>query len=52
MKVMALLKRVAREQNAAVIAVTHDTRMIAGFDTTFHMNDGRLVRADSNGVAK
>jgi putative ABC transport system ATP-binding protein len=51
MKVMALLKRVAREQNAAVIAVTHDTRMIAGFDTTFHMNDGRLERAESNRVA-
>jgi putative ABC transport system ATP-binding protein len=51
MKVMALLKRVAREQNAAVIAVTHDTRMIAGFDTTFHMNDGRLTRSESNTLA-
>ncbi|MEW5916208.1 MAG: ABC transporter ATP-binding protein [Gemmatimonadota bacterium] len=51
MKVMALLKRVAREQNAAVIAVTHDTRMIAGFDTTFHMDDGRLTQLGSSSEA-
>ena len=45
-KVMGLLKRVARERNSAVIAVTHDVRMIAGFDTVYRMSDGRLSRAD------
>jgi len=47
MKVMELLKRVAREKNSAIIAVTHDVRMIAGFDTIYRMNDGRLARIDA-----
>jgi putative ABC transport system ATP-binding protein len=44
MKVMALLRRVAREKRSAVIAVTHDQRMIQGFDSIYMMNDGRLAR--------
>ncbi|HVL34201.1 MAG TPA: ABC transporter ATP-binding protein [Burkholderiales bacterium] len=44
MKVMALLRRVAREKRSAVIAVTHDERMIEGFDTVYEMNDGRLAQ--------
>jgi putative ABC transport system ATP-binding protein len=44
MKVMELLRRVAREKRSAVIVVTHDQRMIAGFDTVYVMNDGRLAR--------
>jgi putative ABC transport system ATP-binding protein len=51
MKAMALPKRVAPEQYAAVIAVAHNTRSIAGFDTTFRVSNGRLERADANGVA-
>jgi putative ABC transport system ATP-binding protein len=43
-RVMALLKRVAREKHSAIVAVTHDVRMIAGFDTTYQMSDGRLTR--------
>jgi len=42
MKVMSLLRKIAREKNSAVIAVTHDHRMIEGFDRVFQMNDGRL----------
>lgn len=42
-KVMALLKRIARERRSAVIAVTHDERMIAGFDTVKRLRDGRFV---------
>jgi len=42
MKVMALLRRVARDKRAAVIAVTHDHRMIEGFDTVYHLEDGVL----------
>ncbi len=42
MKVMALLRKVARERQAAVIVVTHDERMVEGFDTVRRMKDGRL----------
>ncbi len=45
-KVMELLKRIAREQKKAVIAVTHDIRMIEGFDTIYNIVDGRLVVDD------
>ncbi len=41
-KVMELLKRIAREREAAVISVTHDVRMIEGFSTVYHLEDGRL----------
>jgi putative ABC transport system ATP-binding protein len=41
---MDLLRRVAREKRSAVIAVTHDHRMIEGFDSVYQMNDGRLAR--------
>lgn len=43
-KVMALLKKIARERRSAVITVTHDHRMIAGFDTVYHLDDGRMTR--------
>ncbi len=41
-KVMDLLKKIARENQTAVITVTHDARMIEGFDHIFHLKDGRL----------
>jgi putative ABC transport system ATP-binding protein len=44
MKVMGLLRRVAQDRRSAVIAVTHDHRMIEGFDSVYLMNDGRLAR--------
>ncbi len=40
--VMALLRKVSRERHAAVIVVTHDIRMIDGFDRIHRMADGRL----------
>jgi putative ABC transport system ATP-binding protein len=43
-KVMGLLRRIARERRSAVVAVTHDHRMIEGFDSVYHMDDGRLSR--------
>jgi putative ABC transport system ATP-binding protein len=46
LKVMDLLRRVAREKRSAVIAVTHDLRMIEGFDSVYEMNDGRLARKE------
>jgi putative ABC transport system ATP-binding protein len=42
-KVMAMLRKIARERRSAVIAVTHDHRMIEGFDTIYHLDDGRLA---------
>ena len=46
MKVMAMLRRIARERGSAIIAVTHDERMIEGFDSVYEMNDGRLARKE------
>jgi putative ABC transport system ATP-binding protein len=48
-KVMALLRKIARERRSAVITVTHDHRMIDGFDTVYHLEDGRLTRVDRAG---
>jgi putative ABC transport system ATP-binding protein len=41
-KVMELLRKIARENQTAVITVTHDARMIEGFDHIYHLKDGRL----------
>ena len=41
--VMNLLRQLGREQHAAVIVVTHDERMIEGFDRVYHMVDGRIT---------
>ena len=42
-RVMGLLRKIARERNSAVITVTHDHRMIEGFDSVYYMKDGRFV---------
>jgi putative ABC transport system ATP-binding protein len=42
-RVMELLKKIARENQSAVIVVTHDVRMIEGFDRVYQLKDGRLV---------
>jgi putative ABC transport system ATP-binding protein len=41
-KVMELLKQIAKENQSAVIVVTHDVRMIEGFDYVYHLKDGHL----------
>lgn len=41
-KVMEMLKKIAREQQTAVITVTHDARMIEGFDHVYHLKDGKI----------
>jgi putative ABC transport system ATP-binding protein len=43
--VMALLRSLGRERNAAVIVVTHDERMLTGFDRVYRMVDGRITTA-------
>lgn len=51
-KVMTLLRKIARERRSAVITVTHDHRMIEGFDTVYHLDDGHLSRmADAGAMA-
>ena len=40
--VMDLLRKLAREQHAAVIAVTHDEKIFDRFDRMFMLRDGRL----------
>jgi len=41
-QVMELFRKVAHEQNAGVIVVTHDHRALDVFDRTLEMEDGRL----------
>ncbi len=41
--VMDLLRRIAFEQDAAIICVTHDETIFDRFDRIFHLRDGRLV---------
>jgi putative ABC transport system ATP-binding protein len=40
--VMDLLRKLAVEQEAAIIAVTHDEKIFDRFDRIFHLRDGRL----------
>jgi len=39
---MDLLRRVAREQDTAVIVVSHDEKVFSRFDRMLHLRDGRL----------
>ncbi len=42
--VMILLKKLAFENHSAILVVTHDHRMVEGFDRIFHVNDGRITK--------
>ncbi|MCC3306808.1 ABC transporter ATP-binding protein [Sneathiella sp. HT1-7] len=44
--VMDLLRKVAVEQEAAILAVTHDEKIFNRFDLIFHLRDGRLDDQD------
>jgi putative ABC transport system ATP-binding protein len=46
-QVMDLFRRVAHEQGAAVIVVTHDHRALDVFDTTYEMEDGVVSQSKS-----
>ncbi|MHB8485218.1 MAG: ABC transporter ATP-binding protein [Candidatus Acidiferrales bacterium] len=45
--VMTLLRRLSREKNTAVIVVTHDKRMVEGFDRIYQIADGE-IKSGSN----
>jgi putative ABC transport system ATP-binding protein len=44
--VMDLLRRIAVEQNAAIIVVTHDEMILDRFDHIYRLRDGRLQAAN------
>ncbi len=46
-QVMELFAKVAHEQGAGVIVVTHDQRSLDVFDTIYEMEDGVVHRADT-----
>ncbi|MDR3640391.1 MAG: ABC transporter ATP-binding protein [Humidesulfovibrio sp.] len=45
--VMALLKVLAVENHSAIIVVTHDHRMVEGFDRIFQVSDGRIISEEN-----
>jgi putative ABC transport system ATP-binding protein len=45
-QVMALFRKVAHEQNGAVIVVTHDHRALDVFDLIYEMEDGKITRKE------
>ena len=53
-QVMELFAKVAHEQGAGVIVVTHDHRSLDVFDTIYEMEDGLMQQqvADAHGIAK
>ena len=44
--VMDLLRRLATDQQAAILVVTHDESLFNRFDRIFHLRDGRLVSTE------
>lgn len=48
--VMDLLRKVAAEQGAAVLVVTHDEKIFDRFDQIFYLRDGMLT--EMNGTEK
>jgi putative ABC transport system ATP-binding protein len=49
--VMDHLRRLAREKESAVITVTHDERMIDGFDRVGRVQDGRLLVSPEKSIS-
>ncbi len=47
-QVMELFAKVAHEQGAGVIVVTHDHRSLDVFDTTYEMEDGILTKLETS----
>jgi putative ABC transport system ATP-binding protein len=48
--VMVLLKKLAMENQSAILVVTHDHRMVEGFDRIFEVHDGKITGEKRNGV--
>ena len=48
--VMDLLKKLAVDNHSAIMVVTHDHRMVDGFDRILEVSDGRIVAEVKNGA--
>jgi putative ABC transport system ATP-binding protein len=46
---MDLLRKIAVEQSAAIICVTHDEMILDRFDHIFRLRDGRLESENASG---
>lgn len=46
--VMALFRQIAREKGSTVVCVTHDERMVEGFDRIYHVKDGRVFNGQES----
>ncbi len=44
-RVMDLLRKIAKEQQAAILVVTHDEKVFNRFDRIFHLRDGKIVES-------
>ncbi|WP_119420985.1 ABC transporter ATP-binding protein [Desertibaculum subflavum] len=49
--VMDLLRKLAAEQQASVIAVTHDEKILDRFDRIYRLRDGLLVKTEERAAA-
>jgi putative ABC transport system ATP-binding protein len=49
--VMDLLRKLAREQQAAIIAVTHDEKIYDRLDRIYKLRDGQLVDTEERAAA-
>jgi len=47
--VMVLLKKLAVDNHSAILVVTHDHRMVEGFDRILEVRDGVIVRETADG---
>lgn len=47
--VMTLLKKLAVDNHSAIMVVTHDHRMVDGFDRILEVSDGRIAAEKNNG---
>ncbi len=46
MEILALMRRIVREQNQTLIMVTHDNHLAAYADRQFHIVDGKIVKIE------
>jgi putative ABC transport system ATP-binding protein len=52
LSVMRLLRRLSRENETAVLVVTHDNRLVEEVDRVIQMMEGRIVVAESTAAGK
>ena len=50
--VMDLLRKVAVDQQAAIVAVTHDDKIFDRFDHIFQLRDGRLEKDNARAARR